>query len=422
VRTGIFIVVLSSLQTSVGECERMPEVSLVMLRIRVNHYLSASQIQGIVRTDLIFETQSINLKQQIHTRHRFTRHVIPTETVEGADSRSHCAFKFKGDIMFKHSVVACALAAATIAVHAQSSVSISGIVDLGVAKGNGGTAANAGGNGTSKAWMQKQATPSRLVFRGTEDLGGGTSVSFVLDHRFTPDDGASSATFWGGRSLLEIGSAKTGTLYMGRDYSPAFWPAFLSDPFQWGGVGQIGLPQFAGFSDTAVVRTNNTLGYLSPRLGGVTVRVATGLGEGVVPRDDGISVDYRANGIYAAVGFQKLHGAAALGGGNSLSNLALHYDFGVVKPMLYVARSKTAGGTVSNQFWNLAAVAPFGADKVKVAYSQLTPGKSAKQTKISLGYEHYLSKRTNVYLDAGSGRESGKSTNTAYGVGIRHTF
>lgn len=324
--------------------------------------------------------------------------------------------------MFKHSVVACALVTATIAVHAQSSVTISGIVDLGVAKGNGGTAANAGGNGTSKAWMQKQATPSRLVFRGTEDLGDGMSASFVLDHRFTPDDGVASATFWGGRSLLEIASANAGTLYMGREYSPAFWLAFLSDPFQWGGVGQIGLPQFAGFSDTAVVRTNNTLGYLSPRIGGVTFRVATGLGEGVAPRDDGMSVDYRGNGIYAALGFQKLHGAAAQGGGNSLANLALHYDFGVVRPMLYVARSKTAGGTVSNHFWDLAAVAPVGVGNVKIAYSRLTPGKSAKQTKISLGYEHYLSKRTNAYFDAGSGREPGQSTNTAYGVGIRHTF
>ncbi|MDQ7747410.1 porin [Hydrogenophaga pseudoflava] len=324
--------------------------------------------------------------------------------------------------MFKHSVVAFALATATFAIHAQSSVSISGIVDLGLTKGNGGTAANAGGNGTSKDWMQKQATPSRLVFKGTEDLGSGASVSFVLDHRFTPDDGVASATFWGGRSLMEIGSAKNGTVYMGREYSPAFWVAFLSDPFQWGGVGQIGLPQFAGFSDSAVVRTNNTLGYLSPRFADISVRVATGLGEGVTPRDDGISVDYRANGIYAAVGFQKLHGETALGGGNSLTNLALHYDFGVIRPMLYVARSKTVGGTVSNQFWDLAAVAPFGVGNVKVAYSQLKPGNGGKQTKISLGYEHYLSKRTNVYFDAGSGRETGKSTNTAYGAGIRHTF
>lgn len=340
----------------------------------------------------------------------------------GADPKSRRAFKFKGDIMFKHSVIACALATANIAVHAQSSVSISGIVDLGVAKGNGGTAANAGGNGTSKAWTQKQATPSRLVFKGTEDLGGGTSVSFMLDNRFTPDDGATSATFWSGRSLMEIGSAKTGTFYMGREYSPAFWSAFLSDPFQWAGVGQVGLPQFAGFLDSAGVRTNNTVGYLSPRLGGMTVRMATSLGEGAMPRDDGVSVDYRANGIYAAVGFQKLHGEAALGGGNSLTNLALHYDFGVIRPMLYVARSKTVGGTVSNHFWDLAAVAPFGVGNVKVAYSQLKPGNGAKQTKISLGYEHYLSKRTNVYFDAGSGRESGKSTNTAYGAGIRHTF
>ena len=179
---------------------------------------------------------------------------------------------------------------------AQSSVTIYGLLDLAVTKGNGGTAAttvvggqtsgnvtvtNPGANGTSEAWIMKQSASSRLGFRGNEDLGGGLSAQFQIEHRFTPDDGAAAAVFWAGRSYVQLTSAAAGSVYLGREYDPAFWPAVKSDPFGWDGVGQISSLQYAGYNDAgsgSQVRTSNTVGYKSPNLGGLTVQAAVALG------------------------------------------------------------------------------------------------------------------------------------------------
>ncbi|MCK7493934.1 MAG: hypothetical protein MZW92_23655 [Comamonadaceae bacterium] len=41
----------------------------------------------------------------------------------------------------------------------------------------------------------QQSTTSRLGFRGNEDLGGGLSAQFQIEHRFNPDTGAQTAWF-----------------------------------------------------------------------------------------------------------------------------------------------------------------------------------------------------------------------------------
>jgi predicted porin len=153
------------------------------------------------------------------------------------------------------------------AASAQSSVTIYGSLDLAVTKGNGGTAPNNGANGASKAWIERQSNSSRLGFRGNEDMGGGLSAQFQIEHRFTPDDGAAASPFWAGRSYVQLSSASAGRVYLGREYIPAFWPAVKSDPFGWDGVGELGSMQFgsgasAGYATNfGGIRSANTIGY-----------------------------------------------------------------------------------------------------------------------------------------------------------------
>ena len=66
------------------------------------------------------------------------------------------------------------------AASAQSSVTLYGRLDLSVNKGVGQTAKNLS-NGSG----------SRFGVRGSEDLGGGMSALFNLEHRFDADTGAS---------------------------------------------------------------------------------------------------------------------------------------------------------------------------------------------------------------------------------------
>jgi predicted porin len=325
------------------------------------------------------------------------------------------------------------------AASAQSSVTIYGSLDEGLYKGNGGTAPNPGALGTSKAWTVTQANGSRLGFRGNEDMGGGLSAQFQIEHRFNPDTGTqSAAAFWQGRSYVQLSSAAAGRIYLGRDYSPAFWPAVKSDPFGWDGVGQLGSKMWAGFLTTdGGVRPNNTIGYKSPNLSGLTVQAAVGLGEAVSSRSNGFNVEYGAGPIYAALGYEKLTKGPAATVDNSLFNLAFHYDFGFLKPMAYYARAKVLGGTQSNKYLSLGVLAPIGGGTLKAAVARLTldnanAAGNGRETKFSVGYDYALSKRTNVYADLGMGRKAGTvgnvaggtewTNNTAYALGLKHTF
>ena len=329
---------------------------------------------------------------------------------------------------------------------AQSSVTIYGVIDAGIYKSNGGSANNPGvPSSTSKAYQLSQAAASRLGFRGNEDLGGGLSAQFQIEHRFNPDTGASSnAThFWQGRSYVQLSSAAAGRVYLGREYTPTFFIANRSDPFGWDGVGQMGQAyQYANYTtpDTidgsageVGVRTSNTVGYETPSFGGFKFLGAASLSETTQKgRDMSGSFTYAAGPIYAAVGLERVYKGAMRGQG--LINGAFHYDLGVVKLMAYYARSKTAAaaagvtapfgvGRLRNNAFTLAALVPVGTGNIKVAYGRTDPsGSNNLRQKGAIGYDHFLSKRTNIYIDASGAKEDARRNNKAFAVGIKHLF
>lgn len=313
------------------------------------------------------------------------------------------------------------------AASAQSSVTIYGLLDLSIAKSNGGTAPNAGAP-AGDAYKMQQSAASRLGFRGTEDMGGGLSAQFQIEHRFTPDDGAAANPFWAGRSYVQVTHAAVGSVYMGREYTPAFWPAVKTDPFGWDGVGQINGSQWGTFRTQGVngVRTPNTLGFRSRSFGGVTVQAAVGLGEGTFGRDNGFNVEYAGGPIYVGLGYEKITGSSVYKD-DSVVNVGASYDFGFVKPIVYFASAKTGGGLITNRDIMLALTAPIAGGKLKFAFNRMDPNTSAnndRQTKIGIGYDYPLSKRTNVYADFGQGKSDvlGVTTNKAAAVGMKHVF
>jgi predicted porin len=359
----------------------------------------------------------------------------------------------------KKSLLALAvLGAFSGAASAQSSVTIYGVVDLGISRTNGGTASNNALNsatispnpGTSKAWQVRQSRGSRLGFRGNEDLGGGLSAQFLIEHRFQPDTGVASGTlnsttagtnFWDGGSYVQLTSAAAGSVYFGRWYTPAFWVALKTDPFGWDGVAQVGSRAWAGFLTPSPsgpgVRTANTIGYKTPTWGGFTANLAVGLGEGSTTngRDNGFNAEYTAGPIYAGLGYEKIDGVAsgvAPGSavdGNSLINAGFAYNFGVIRPIIYYARSKTGATSAStNKFLQLALTAPAGPGVIKAVVYRFDPaGDTNTETKVGAGYDYFLSKRTRIYADLGWTKKETTAVvkltnNTAYQLGIRHDF
>jgi predicted porin len=346
------------------------------------------------------------------------------------------------------------------AASAQSSVTIYGSLDQALAHGNGGTTGNNGGSAGNptltndgKAWFVQQSNSSRLGFRGNEDLGGGLSAQFQIEHRFTPDDGNAANPFWAGRSYVQLSSAAVGRVYLGREYTPVFWPAVKSDPFGWDGVGQMGTLQYAGYlspnNPNGGVRSSNTIGFRSASFSGLTVNAAEGLAETTgAGRNNGLNIEYGAGPIYAALGYEKITNKNQVNDGISLINLALHYDFGMAKIIGYYARSNVVAATnghvgtalETNKAYQLGLLAPVGGGTVKASWIHVDPkdnnlnGTSNVTTKYAIGYDYPFSKRTNVYADLGVTKGgvlnavsvarglSENSSNTTYAFGVKHTF
>jgi predicted porin len=83
------------------------------------------------------------------------------------------------------------------AAQAQSSVTVYGILDMGIAGGNSRNAQNTS-TGVTKSTgfgvQQSGQSTSRLGFRGNEDLGGGTSAFFTFETTLTPNSTSATNT------------------------------------------------------------------------------------------------------------------------------------------------------------------------------------------------------------------------------------
>jgi predicted porin len=314
-------------------------------------------------------------------------------------------------------------------VFAQSSVTISGVVNLDLTKGNGGTSPLYGSGGSKNVMMNDVV--SRLNFTGREDLGGGMYAGFNLQHFFQADTGAASNqtanTFWDGQSFVKLGGG-WGELYGGREYSPIFYTAVVSDPWFWDtSLAQIGYLQFANYWNTSGVRTNNTVGYISPVMGGFTARLAHSLGEGATTGSStGGNLSYSQGPVWASAAFDRRTNENGVDK-DQLFTVAGAYDFGVIRPSALYSKSKVAG--VSYSAYSLAATVPLmdGRSSLKAAVSAISDWDTAtsgdqRLMKTSVAYAYNLSKNTTVSTSLSSAKGKLVTRTTSYGVGLSHSF
>lgn len=128
----------------------------------------------------------------------------------------------------KRLITLAALAAATCgAAHAQSSVTLYGLLDASVEHIN-----NVGANGDSltRSPGLTGSVPSRLGFRGTEDLGGGLRAVFTLETGFGVDSGTlnQGGRFFGRQAYVGL-AGDWGTVTLGRQYTMMFWSQLDAD-------------------------------------------------------------------------------------------------------------------------------------------------------------------------------------------------
>jgi predicted porin len=370
-------------------------------------------------------------------------------------------------LAMKKSLIALAVLAASGTSFAQSSVTVWGIVDAAVSRGNGdvNSVTRLVGSGISS---------SQLGFRGTEDLGGGMSASFWLEAGLGNDAGTGGATTTNnqasgaGTASTALGSQGLtfnrrstvsltggfGEIRLGRDYTPHFWNWTVYDPFGTNGVGtnramlsSVALGGTTGSTTGTSVRASNSVTYLFNH--GANATYASGnqglhaavqmyygenLSNSATNKDgdgSGIRVGYNAGPLSVAVGSGQTKFAA---GNLKMTNFGGAYDMGVARLIGQITRDQL--GTVKGDGMLVGVTAPMGAGLVRASYSTYENKATTAETKqMAVGYVHNLSKRTRAYVtyasvdnsngaNAALGGATGVANkgSTGFDIGMTHAF
>ncbi len=306
----------------------------------------------------------------------------------------------------KKSLIALAVLGVAGVAHAQSSVTLYGIVDVGIIKDKGEATALSSGLLSS----------SRLGFKGTEDLGGGLSALFVLEGGLSVDDGTSGGFKFDRESYVGLGGG-FGEIRFGK-----IWTAY--DDIAWN-VN----PVFDSAFSPAVIRPslafdgnpNNGIKYVSPEFGGVSGAFSTSLREGGDTRSTAFQVSYEGGPITAGVAYQiDKNGADEF----KFTTVNGTYDFGAVKLLAGYGRFAPVVGKATDL--TIGADVPMGALTLSAGYVQTKiDGLSDRLNSFGLGATYDLSKRTALYAGARKVNDTAAdlgAPETTYGLGIKHSF
>jgi len=345
-----------------------------------------------------------------------------------------------------------ALSAFTGTAYAQSSVTLYGLVDVGILYNNNV-------NGSHELAMT-QANSSRWGVKGSEDLGGGLQTVFNLENGFTTATGTLSqgGLEFGRKAFVGLNSASWGAVTVGRQYSVSndFTDGFASGA-DWAASG-LGYGTHASDVDNVDTsnRIENSIKYESPIFSGLQVGAMYSLGgqagnttknevidAGVAyangPFKFGAAYNYTKDPYYATFGDQGNSSTSSTGTNDNINNKIFGgYASAGAQQIIVVGGSYAVGPATigleysNTQFLGLGSVsaggaisapkytngsATFNSGEVNLKY-MLNPAlqlgaayiytrnsgadgfKGASYNQFNLGATYSLSKRTSVYAIA----------------------
>jgi predicted porin len=336
----------------------------------------------------------------------------------------------------------CALAITAYASQgrAESSITLYGIVDAGLAYVH-----NSGGNSTQIKFSSSNLSGSEWGLKGSEDLGGGLSALFALENGYDIGTGQDqpNGNEFGRQAFVGLASTHFGTLTLGRQYDPVtdLVQPITGDQFS----GAFAPPgDFDNYDDS--VRFNNAVKWASPVWGGVTAEVmyslggvpgATGSGQtysgalgyvrgpislaaGFLHADNGNPV-FSARGTSTADTFYNSPVNAAYASARSvnISRAGGQYVLGPITAgaaYSYTQYSPDASSTFTEaekyqnaSVFSIWQVTPAIQTVAGYNFTKTTGASSAKYHEFNLGLDYFLSKRTDLYFSAGYTRASGQN-------------
>lgn len=283
--------------------------------------------------------------------------------------------------MFKKSLIALVtLSAAAFAANA-ADVTLSGRIDAGLNYHN----AKKTGHESADTFSMKsgQYSASRVTLKGSEELGNGTSVGFILENGFDSDTGAlSQEDKLFGREAIVYVKGEFGTFAMGRVGALSSGAGSFSRIYDYAAFGT-GWGDYAGAKGQFMLgdrdRFDNTFTYVSPEFAGLTVSAQYSL------RADGAEAAHSSlNKRYAALGATYNLGAFSTGlvvdtimngakddSYNTEDSLGVSwgasFDLGVTKPMVLVQygknENKLGGFSFASMLEDYADTEKFGVSR-----------------------------------------------------------
>lgn len=339
-----------------------------------------------------------------------------------------------------------ALAASTGA-QAQSSVTLYGVLDDSIAYVNNQ-------KGHSNVYLrQGNLYASKFGFKGSEDLGGGTSAIFDLQAGFDPNNGtaSSSGLLFNRQAYVGLQNKTWGTLTMGRQYTPYFLLVgpLASSTYLTGATGAH--PGDIDSLDTTV-RINNSVTWTSPNWQGFSASALYGLSG--IPGSVGAgqtwsgALRYSNGNINLAAGFLRMNNTGRTanfdpGASGSFATSALNAGYLSARAVqnaaiagTWVSGDLTLGLTYTNVEYLSGGYSAFRDTAVFNTYSahaayRFTPAfdvaagyawtlaskangvsSAARYQQVSLKQAYHLSKRTTLYALQAWQHASGQTLNS----------
>jgi predicted porin len=351
------------------------------------------------------------------------------------------------------------------AAQAQSSVTVYGLMDMGYVGSNAKVVSATGvqAKTTTSSFGQSQENTSRLGFRGTEDLGGGSSAFFTVEMGLTPQSpniggGGAKDTLQAnnnnGGSTLDnrqsfVGLKKTGLgqFAFGRQYTPIFNAGAATDASQYanvvgnvvyqgssiGGTSTDGGIGAGSYNNSFTNRASNQLSAKTDNFAGFTVsgmyalnnqNVTQGLStQGSTAGGNtnwngwGLSADYTWQKLYLTVAYQSFKTQYS----NMVVTSATTTNVGAANT---AGQSVAAGSTLFNpnqtsdkqtyvggtyDFGILKAYAQWVGRKVQndTAYSTTVAGAQANRTAQQLGVRSFITPTVEAWGSIGNGKYTG---------------
>lgn len=358
-----------------------------------------------------------------------------------------------------------ALAATSSAVHAQSNVSISGFLDLGVSKKSG------------QSTQLGSLGRNNIALAGEEDLGGGLKATFRLSTRFEMDTGrletapVGQRQFWQDESTVGV-KGGFGSVRLGRALAPLNNTNWLFDP--WYAFDRIGSPMFRMTGpdflispgnvasptgvDLDYTRLSNAVFYESPVFAGFQLMLNASMEKGASDLQKGRAIALKyTNGNFGAIVDAEQNSQR-----DKLLFVGASYKIGDLGLMSSYNRTRlNPNGSVYGAGWTnwaaasdpttkrtsltLGATYPVGVGTLRVGFGRDFQGAtnyfnyigssfvnagtnySGATNFYSVGYSYPLSKRTTI--NASLARENwkfvddnGRTSATGIALGMTHAF